>query len=156
MEKYVQPFIDTCVSVFQDFVQVDVTPKVPYFIERTESGNWDVSGVIGLTGEAKGAVAISMKQGFAKYLTEVLTQEAHEDIDDYVVDAVGEIINIIAGNVKKDLEQMFQLIISLPTIVKGENHETFWPQQNARAICIPFTVGDKHNFALTVALTSTE
>ncbi len=152
MEKYVQPFIDTCVTVFQDFINLKANPQVPYFIEKAESTNWDISGIIGLSGEAQGAVSISMKQDFAIQVSNLLTGETHNELDEMVIDAVGEIINIIAGNVKKDLEEMFRLVISLPTIVKGANHETFWPSQNARAICIPFTVDEKYHFVLTVAL----
>ncbi len=155
MEKFVQPFIDTCKNVCESFLSINAIPQNPFFIEKTETTNWDISGVIGLTGEAQGAVAISMKQDFAIYVADVLTGDKHSAIDDIVVDAVGEIINIIAGNVKKDLEEMFRLVISLPTIVKGANHETFWPSQNARAICIPFTVNEQYNFVLTVALKGT-
>ncbi len=156
MEKYVQPFIDTCVSVFNDFTGLKVIPQVPYFIDRSEKNNWDITGVIGLTGEAQGAVSISMKQEFAKHITTLLTEEEHTTLDDVVVDAIGEIINIIAGNVKKGLEEMYALVISLPTIVKGENHETIWPNQNNRAVCIPFEVDDKTTFALSVVLRGQE
>ncbi len=152
MEKYVQPFITTCQNVFQSFLELNAIPGNPYFIERTESEIWDISGLIGLTGEAQGAVAISMKKDFALYIASKLTDSDHDSLDDLVVDAVGEIINIIAGNVKKDLEEMFRLVISLPTIVRGENHETFWTTQNSRAICIPFNIEKKYNFILSVAL----
>ncbi len=151
MEKYVQPFIDTCSNVFESFLNMKAVPGVPYFIDKSESTNWDISGIIGLTGEAQGAVAISMKQDFAVHVATLLTGETYSEIDEIVIDAVGEIINIIAGNVKKDLEEMFRLVISLPTIVRGENHSTFWPNQNTRAVCIPFSA-ENYNFILSVAL----
>ncbi len=156
MEKYVQPFIDTCSSVFESFLSLSAKPQMPFFIERSETTNWDVSGLIGLSGEAEGAVAISMKEDFACYVATLLTGEEHSTMDELVVDGIGEIINIIAGNVKKDLEEMYKLVISLPTIVKGQKHETIWPNKNARAVCIPFTIDDKYNFVLTVALKGSE
>jgi len=69
------------------------------------------------------------------------------------VDAVGELINIIAGNVKQELEESYRLVISLPTIVKGKEHTINWPDNRARVICIPFTTSvGRDKFILSVAL----
>lgn len=153
MEKYIQPFIDTSLNVFKDFLNTEIIADTPHFVSRTDKDEWSISGVIGLTGEAQGAVVLSMKKDLALELTKILTMEEVTDINDDVIDAVGEIVNIIAGNVKKDLEEMFKLVISLPTIIQGESHSTFWANpNNTRAICIPFTILNKHSFSLTVAL----
>ncbi len=152
MEQYVQPFIDTCIKVFNDFLGFKPEPQVPYFIDRNEPFLWDISGVIGLSGEAEGAVSLSMKQDFACFITATLAEEEHNSLDGIVVDAVGEIVNIIAGNVKKELEEVYKLKISLPTIITGENHETIWPIKNLRAVCIPFVANNTYNFVLSVVL----
>jgi chemotaxis protein CheX len=116
--------------------------------------DWDISSIIGLTGEARGAVVLSMKKGLAIKLTDLLTGTGHDDLDDEVVDAVGEIVNIIAGNVKKNLEESFKLIISLPTIVQGPAHVIKWPQGQARIICIPCIIFEDEVFHLLVAIES--
>lgn len=153
MEKYVQPFIDSCCNVFRNFVGLEIKAQIPHFIERSDDHDWDISSIIGLTGEAQGAVVLSLKTDLALKIANLLTEENHNTLDENVLDAVGEIVNIIAGNVKRDLEEMFKLVISLPTIVIGENHSTLWTSsQNARAICIPFTVADTYTFSLSVAL----
>jgi chemotaxis protein CheX len=85
-------------------------------------------------------------------LTGILTGKVHQVIYDDVVDAVGELINIIAGNVKQELEDTFRLVISLPTIVTGKEHHVNWPAGQARVICIPFTVTNEDTFSLSVAL----
>ena len=153
MEKYVQPFIDTTLKVFKDFLNTNIVANTPHFVNRADKTEWSISGIIGLTGEAQGAVVLSMKTDLALELTKTLTGEAVTEVNDDVIDAVGEIVNIIAGNVKKDLEEMFKLVISLPTIIQGESHSTFWANQNnTRAICIPFSILQKYTFTLTVAL----
>jgi chemotaxis protein CheX len=69
----------------------------------------------------------------------MLTGSEHTEIDTETLDAVGEIVNIIAGNAKKNLEESFALVISLPTIIKGVDHVVAWPSgEEARIICIPF------------------
>ena len=152
MKQYIQPFIKVCKNVFCEFVNMELEAKIPHFTKKDTISEWDISGVIGLTGEARGAVVISMRQDLAIKLTAILTGAEHKNLDDDVVDAVGELINIIAGNVKQELEDAFRLVISLPTIVKGKEHTINWPDSQTRVICIPFETTDSDNFSLSVAL----
>jgi chemotaxis protein CheX len=152
MKQYIQPFIKTCTSVFHDFVNMEPEAKMPYFLEKDAIEEWDISGVIGLTGEARGAVVISMKDNLTMKLTGILTGKVHQVLYDEVVDAVGELINIIAGNVKQELEDTFKLVISLPTIITGKEHHVNWPEGQARVICIPFSISNEYSFSLSVAL----
>ena len=154
MEQYIQPFIDVTKSTFKDFVGAELQVDRPYIQEKDKVNEWDISGVIGLSGEARGAVAIGMKSALAIKLTDMLTSTKHTSIDDEVVDAIGEIVNIIAGNAKKGLEESFRLVISLPSIVKGPGHQIQWPHSQTRIICIPFTVFDSDIFNLSVAIES--
>jgi chemotaxis protein CheX len=156
MEKYIQPFIDVCKNVFKEFIGSDLTVDRPHFMDANMAMDWDISAIIGLTGEARGAVVMSMKKKLAIKLTDLLTGTRHDDLDDEVVDAVGEIVNIIAGNVKKNLEEAFKLIISLPTIVQGREHVIKWPHGQARIICIPFTIFEDDVFHLSVAIESSK
>ena len=153
MKQYIQPFIKVCKNVFRDFLNQQLEANVPYFMAKETVFEWDVSGIIGLTGEARGAVVISMKEDLAIKLTSILTGTTYKALDDDVVDAVGELINIIAGNVKQELEESYRLVISLPTIVKGKEHTINWPDNRARVICIPFTTSvGRDKFILSVAL----
>jgi chemotaxis protein CheX len=153
VEKYIQPFIKVCEAVFRDFCQTEVTPGRVFFIEREEfQRNWDISGIIGLSGEAKGAVAISLKAASATKIADILTGTVHDHLDADVADAVGEIINIISGNVKKDLEDAFRLSISLPTIVRGAAHAVIWPSEKTRIICIPFSIFNDQELCLSIAI----
>jgi chemotaxis protein CheX len=153
MERYIKPFVDVCVTVFKDFIGCDLTAGHPYFENKNAPQDWDISAIIGLTGEARGAVVISMKKELAVKLTGLLTGLEHKDLDEEVVDAIGEIVNIIAGNVKRELEEAFRLVISLPSIVEGRGHTIKWPTNLARIMCIPFTVFE-HSFCLSVAIES--
>lgn len=152
MEKYIQPFIDVCETVFRDFVGTELVAEHPHFVDKNDPHDWDVSAIIGLTGEARGAVVISMKKELSLKITGVLTGSEHTDLDDEVVDAIGEIVNIIAGNAKRGLEESFRLVISLPTIVRGKGHTIMWPNDQARIICIPFTIFGSDSFSLSVAI----
>ena len=153
MEQYIQPFIKVCEKVFKEFCQTEVKAGRVFFVSKDEyESNWDISGIIGLSGEATGAVAISLKDITAYRVTKMLTGQDHNSIDMDVTDAVGEIINIIAGNVKKDFEEEFRIKISLPSIVKGKAHTIVWPSEKTRIICIPFKIFTDQEICLSVAI----
>jgi chemotaxis protein CheX len=161
MERYIQPFVDASVRVFKEFAGCDLTAGRPYFVSARSSGenngseedwDWDISGIIGLTGEARGAVVISMKRNLAEKLTAMITGQDGPASNNDITDAVGELINIIAGNAKRGLEESFQLVISLPTIAEGRGHSVKWPGNQARIICIPFTLLEEHRLCLSVAI----
>ena len=153
MEQYIQPFIKVCETVFKEFCQTDVKAGRVFFVSKDEyETSWDISGIIGLSGEASGAVAISLKGITACRVTKTLTGQEHDTVDSDVTDAVGEIINIIAGNVKKEFEEELKIKISLPSIVRGKAHTIVWPSEKTRIICIPFTIFEDQEMCLSVAV----
>ena len=157
MEQFIQPFIKVCENVFHMVCKTEVIPGRVFFVSKDEYENsWDISGIIGLSGEASGAVAISLKEKTAFQVTKILTGKEHDYIDALVADTVGEIINIIAGNVKKDFEDELRIKISLPTIVKGKAHSIVWPSEKTRIICIPFAIFSDQEICLSVAVDPTK
>jgi chemotaxis protein CheX len=54
-----------------------------------------------------------------------------------VVDAVGELTNMVAGAAKAQLTE-YKLSISLPGVIKGAGHEVCFPS-DVTPICVPFT-----------------
>jgi chemotaxis protein CheX len=158
VEKYIKPFVDVCEAVFRDFCSTEVKAGRVFFASKGEySKDWDISGIIGFSGEASGAVAISLTDTTACKVTDILTDGvSHDKMDDDVIDAVGEIINIIAGNVKKNFEEELRIKISLPSIVKGKDHTIVWPSDKTRIICIPFSIFESHEFCLSIAVELTK
>jgi chemotaxis protein CheX len=153
MEQYIQPFIRVCKTVFEQFCNTEINAGRVFFLGKDEATlDWDISGVIGLSGEATGAVAISLKAVTAFRITKNLTGTEHSSFDVDVIDAVGEIINIITGNIKKDFEENLRTQISLPSIIKGKGHTIVWPSEKIRIICIPFTIFEDEEICLSIAV----
>ena len=153
MEQYIQPFIEGSVSVFRELCNIEVKAGRPFFVSKDEFETiWDISGIIGLSGEANGAVAISLKEDTSFKITGILTGKVYDRVDTEVTDMLGEIINIIAGNVKEVFEKKHRIKISMPSIIKGKAHTIVWPSEKARIICIPFSIFDGQEFCLSVAM----
>jgi chemotaxis protein CheX len=148
--KYINPFIKTTQEVFKQFIGIGVKPGKPFIFNPDDKKlNYDISGIIGLAGEVVGFVIISFPKIAALRIVSKLTGNEMKIFDEIVVDSVGEIVNIIAGNSKKEMEE-FRIVISLPSIVKGVNHQLAWIS-GVPVICIPFD-SEYGNFFVFVSL----
>jgi chemotaxis protein CheX len=157
LQNYVEPFVEVTINTFKEVADVDVSPRHPHFLDPDKAFEWDISAVIGLSGAVKGAIIISMKAELAIKLTDCFTAKAgldieHTEIDEDVIDAIGEINNIIAGNIKPKVPNGEKIVISIPTIIKGKEHSIAWPGKQTRILCIPHKAFDNDIFHLMVAI----
>ena len=152
MYQYIAPFIEVCTRVFKNMVKCDLTAGRAFFIPREEFQKWDISGIIILSGETRGMVSISMKTETAIQITENITGIKHTYLDSDVIDSIGEIVNIVTGNVKKNLQGMFKIVISLPYIIKGKAHMIALPVERKRLLCIPFKIFDDQVIYLSITI----
>lgn len=152
LTNYVEPFVEVTINTFKEFIGVDVSPRHPYFLDPDKEFEWDISAVIGLSGIIKGAIIISMKTELAIKLTDLLAGEGHTELDSDVVDAIGEINNIISGNIKPKVPNGEKIVISIPTIIRGKEHSIAWPSKQTRILCIPHKAFDNDIFHLMVAI----
>ena len=155
LEQYVKPFVNATLNTFKAFVGFELNAGNPHFSGRSLGFDQDISAVIGLSGDIRGAVVISMKKKFAIKVADTLVGIAHSDMDDDIVDAIGEIVNIIAGNVKNEVPGGEKIVISLPTVVKGKEHSFAWPGKQSRILCIAFK-HDDDSFHLLVDMEKAE
>ena len=149
MEQYIQPFVQVTNTVFKEMAQIELKAERAYFAEKKAFLDWDVSGIIALTGGVKGLVAISMKYDTAAKITQILLRRDAVSKPE-MNDAVGELVNIISGNVKKKLEDLFKIIISIPKVVSGLAHMVVIPDDRIRLLCIPFTVFENEVICLSI------
>lgn len=153
MKPYIKPCIEACQHVFKNFLGLEIIAEEPYLLDKKVNPGWDISGVIGLTGDVRGVIVISMKETLACTLTSRLIGKEYTQIDDDVTDAIGEIVNIISGNAKQGLEKLFHLVISIPTIVRGQEHSIVWPRgEQTKILCIPFKIFKNEGFTLSVTI----
>lgn len=133
--EYLNPFVKAVLSVFSTMVHCELTRGQPYIKGDFQPAH-EVSGVIGLSGRAKGTVVLSLDREAAICAAEAMLGERPTHINADVTDAVGELTNMIAGNAKAQLEQ-YAMSVSLPTVITGRGHCIEFPK-DATAICIPF------------------
>ena len=132
---YVNPFIEATKNVFNKMLSCSIE-RTGLGISENHSPDYEITGIIGLSGRVSGDVVISFEKQLAFAATEALLSEPVEDIDDSVIDAVGELTNMIAGNAKSNLEK-YKLSLALPTVIVGKNHSIRFPSK-VKPIAISF------------------
>jgi len=138
LEAYAKPFVNATLNTFKTCAGFDLVVGHPHFSGRTQDLQQDISAIIGFSGDIRGAVIISMKKDLAIKLADKFAKKPHSEIDHDAVDAIGEIVNIIAGNIKREVPDGEKIEISLPTVIKGSGNSFSWPGKKSRTLCISF------------------
>jgi chemotaxis protein CheX len=133
--EYINPFLVSTISTFKTMLGCVLERGTPY-IKTGSQPEHEVSGIIGLSGKAQGMGVVGLGRDAALRATEVMLQERPPEINGDVVDAVGELANIIAGSAKAKLEHL-ELSVSLPSVITGKGHSIQFPTK-VIPICIPF------------------
>ena len=149
---YLTPFIDATKRVFSTMANIEVDFDDVYFPKEMRIYG-DVSGVIGLSGEAEGTVAVTFYWTLAQQIISQMLEVPEEEIGaEAIHDGVGELINMISGAAKTALAGTpYHFKLSLPTVVVGWGHEIGHPELASVAVLV-FDAKDE-SFALQVALT---
>ncbi len=101
-----------------------------------------ITGLIGLAGNYKGVVAIHLPQAIACEITSQFLGVEVDGINDDVEDAVGEIANMLGGNIKSFLSESGKDIdLSLPSTISGSEYE-FQVNNDVEKIVTPFSTSN--------------
>jgi chemotaxis protein CheX len=131
---YLPAFVDAAIGVFDTMLGLAISTGKPSIggRDRVEA---EISGIIGLSGDIKGMVVLSLGTEVALNATEALLTERHNEVDAQVADTVGELTNMVAGMAKGKLPG--SLTMSLPSVVMGNSHCIVFPSE-VTPVVIPF------------------
>lgn len=132
---YINPVIAGLEEAFSTMLSCKIE-RVGLGLMENNQALHPVSGIIGISGKGVGTVVLSMSESVALKAASTMLMTDLTEIDDDVMDAVGEITNMVCGGAKAKLEQ-FQLHMSLPNVLCGQNCRLHFPQ-NSHPISIPF------------------
>ncbi len=120
--EILNPFIAATVDVLTTMAGIDPRRGSPSV--KTENGaSFDVSGLVGLSGQVKGFVVLSFRESAVLHVVSGFLGEPVGEVNEHVRDAVGELTNMVAGGAKRALADAgYELKISVPSVVVGANH----------------------------------
>ncbi|MDA3959408.1 MAG: chemotaxis protein CheX [Planctomycetota bacterium] len=146
----IQCFTTATVETFSQMVAMEIKPGKPH-AKSTGDTVYGVTGVIGLTGDVRGVLAITLQEKTALKVIGSFTGDAYKEINADVVDGVKELANIITGAAKAKLDDRgYNYQLSLPKVVAGYNYVSS-PGAGTKVVIIPFMC-DYGEFMLDIAL----
>lgn len=132
---FITPFISSIQNVFSTMMQLPVTIGEPRIKEGPQT-TYDVSGIIGMSGDVTGSIVLSFPKATAQRLVALFTGTQLEADSPDFPDAVGELTNMISGNAKGQFTGKKKVTISCPSVVIGTGHTVARPRDVA-CIVIP-------------------
>ena len=134
--EHINPFLTSAVEVFSTMLNCDLKRGAPTLNAAFQPAH-EVSGIIGLSGKASGVVVVSVEREVALGVTEKMLGERPDSLNADVMDAIGEITNMIAGRAKTGLAHL-EMNLALPTVITGKDHVIRFGSL-AQTISIPYS-----------------
>lgn len=111
-------------DVFQTMLSIEVSPVEQKLSEQAD----DLTSSVQFLGESKGAVLLHCSVGQAIAFTSRLIGEDPEGVTDDVRDVLGELANVVGGNLKSLFSPGGAL--SLPSVAEGKDHALYFCGSN--------------------------
>ena len=147
--EYINPFIESTYDLFSTMLSSKAI-RGDVGLAKPDANPRDIMALIGLSGMARGMVALAFPVDTALNMVNRLLGTQIRIIDDTVSDAIAEMVNIVAGGAKAkirtDMEKPIDL--SLPTVVRGNNYHVDYPSGSVW-LEVPFN-SDLGSFTLRV------
>ncbi|HEB51913.1 MAG TPA: response regulator [bacterium] len=130
-------------DVFRTMMNMRVTAG-EVAIEKAQMRNAEVIGSIGVAGFLSGSISVFLPKAVAKMaVASLLMMEPDELEDGDIIDAIGEVTNMVGGSIKTELFQKAPLFdISVPSVYMGDDLHRRTVSDD---LCFyaPFTVGEE-------------
>lgn len=136
-----QTLISATCEVFSTMLGVEAQAGEALAGGEPASLHEGVFATVGLAGPCIGSGTLSLPSSLACQLAGQFMMSEYDQVNTEVLDAVGELANMIIGSVKTALEaEMGQIGLSIPTVLFGKNFVAR-SKDSAVRMSIPFDCG---------------
>jgi chemotaxis protein CheX len=149
-QKHISPIVNATIKLIASLSGVSPLPGDP-FIRNNNKAPGKVTSIIGLTGQnTQGNLAISFDEKSIVFIVNKMLSESYTQINADIIDACGEICNMLAGGSKKALaeELGYQCDMAQPIVISGDEIEIS-PYLKTTLIAVPFSIEDGQFWIIT-------
>ncbi len=132
--------MDATISVISTMAQIQPIPGKPHIKEGNRTWG-EVTGFIGMAGERlSGNMMLSFSsQAILRIVSNMLSEE-FEEVSGDVMDAVGELTNVICGAAKAQLAEIGYIVdMATPVVIRGKDLSL--ANKAGNIIVVPFDTG---------------
>lgn len=134
----VNPFIEGTLHILDTTALVKVKPGSP-FLKVNTVHHGDISGLLTVEGDLEATVAISFTEKSILGIVSAMFGEEMTEINEEILDAVGEISNMVAGHVTTKIGEMGKKVkVKFVKVVTGRNEEILHTERGCHVVGIPF------------------
>ncbi|MBF0100294.1 MAG: chemotaxis protein CheX [Desulfobacterales bacterium] len=139
--RYINPFINATKEILHSLTSYECKPGRA-FVKTNDVALGDVTGIIGITGVVNGTIAVTFDEKSILTIVSMMFDEQFTKVDEEIIDAVGELTNMVSGHAINELVQLgFNFNISVPTVIAGKNHSVTHHTGGPK-VAIPFSIAD--------------
>ena len=151
--EYVNAYILATRKLLEVMFNIHQFKREIFTASTKPAAQYDISAIIGITGNCDGIVVLAFTREVALKMVSQLLGEEAAGLDEDTCDAIGEMVNIIAGNANREIEKfgLGILNVSVPTVLVGQALQVNNPK-NVPYVCIGFET-DLGQFAINISLT---
>lgn len=138
--KYINPFLDSVDQVFKMMLDIEVERKAIKLGTRDTAGSPPsdmVTSLVHFSGRADGFVAMCFPPETALDLARRFLGSEASELNEEVIDAISELVNMIAGSAKSKFDLDPPPELAIPTVAQGQDHRKHYPDQ-AKWLEVPF------------------
>jgi chemotaxis protein CheX len=149
--EWINPFVESVYSLCATMLSCGVERGQLGRADGQTAAGGDITALIGLSGMARGMVALSFPSGTARAMVGRLLSIGEEEIDESVNDGVAELVNIVAGSAKAKFSNgggSDIISLGLPTVIRGGSQIIGCPSQ-CTWLDVPFS-SDLGPFSLRI------
>jgi chemotaxis protein CheX len=149
-DQLAQYVINATREVFSTMVMMDPADDYP-LREPINRFKCSITGMVGFAGTYSGVISIHCPVALALKITSSMLGMECEEVNEDLNDAIGEIANMLGGNVKQVLSKGgLDVKLSIPTVISGEDY-TVTSLSESDCVVIPFNISeDKFIVGLTL------
>ncbi len=138
--EFINPFLSATKNVLETMCQTTVKANKPSLKQDTISYG-AITGIIGMASSTiSGCMVLSFSEAcILRVVANMLYEEPKTKIDEDIIDAVGELTNMICGGAKAQLAKLnHKFDLATPTMITGKGIEIAY-HTDAPTIVIPFS-----------------
>ena len=125
---------ETVIAFFQDDIGIVPDQTVIKDTNDTyQSPQEDVTAIVSFSGDMSGGIHMSASKHVAFGIASAFTGVKFTGFNDHCIDAIGELVNIIAGSIKERLRP--NIYLTPPNVVIGEYHDVEYMDRLNSAKC---------------------